>query len=62
MPVVLGADLAAAKAELGLGEHHDAPAFRRLVGERRELRAIGEQLAPTPRRPAGTPTPGGCRA
>ena len=59
---VLAADLAAAEAELRLREHDDAAAFRRLVGERRELRAIGEQLRRDARRPGGTPPPGGCRA
>ena len=46
--VVLAADLAAANAELRLRQHDDAAALRRLVGERGELRAIGEQLRRNP--------------
>ena len=51
VPVVLAADLAAAQAELRLREHDDAAPFRRLVGQRRELRAIGELLERRRRRP-----------
>ena len=36
--------VALAQVEALLGEHDDAAAFRRLVGERRELRGIGELL------------------
>ena len=35
-------DVALAQAELLLGEHDDAAAFRRLVGKRGELRRVGE--------------------
>ena len=37
-------DVALAQAELLLGEHDDAAPFGRLVGERRELRGVGELL------------------
>ena len=41
--VALG-DFALAQAELLLGEHDDAAAFGRLVGERGELRGVGERV------------------
>ena len=38
------AQIALAQLEALLGEHHDAAAFRRLIGQRGELRGIGEFL------------------
>jgi cobalamin biosynthesis protein CobT len=38
-------DFAAAQVELLLGEHDDAAAFGRFVGERGELRGVGEPFA-----------------
>ncbi len=50
------------KPKRRLRQHDDAAALGRLVGERSELRRIGE-VARAPRRaPAGTPSPGGCPA
>ena len=44
-------DVAAAQAVLLLRQHHDRAAFRRLVGQARELRGIGQlALRYTPRR------------
>ena len=55
-------DVALAEAVLLLGQHDDAAALRRLVGERGELRRVGQlPLRPRPA-PGGTASPGGCRA
>jgi hypothetical protein len=56
-------DLALAQVELLLGEHDDAAAFGRLVGQRGELRDVGEFLfALTPVRAGRSRSPGGCPA
>ena len=57
-----GGEVAAAQLELLLRQHDDRAALRRFVGERRELRRIGELLLGRRRAPGGTPTPGGRRA
>ena len=56
------AELALAQAEPLLREHDDRAAFRRLVGERGELRDLGQLALVDARRPAGTRRPAGCRA
>ena len=55
-------DLPLAEAELLLREHDDAAAFGRLVGERGELRRIGELALGDARRRQERRSPGGCRA
>ena len=54
--------LAAADAVLLLGQHDDRPALGRLVGQRRELRGVGQLASLDARQRAGTRWPGGCRA
>ena len=54
--------VALAQVELLLGQHDDAAALRRLVGQRRELRGVGQLLLADARRRRRRPTPGGCRA
>ncbi len=49
-------DVAPAQAELLLGQHDDAAAFGRLVGQRGELGGVGQHPARRRRRPAGTPS------
>ena len=57
-----GLDCAAAQAVLLLGQHDDAAPFGRFVGQRGQLRRLG-QLAPVRRRrPGRTPPPAGCPA
>ena len=53
---------AGAQVELLLGQHHDAAAFGRFVGERAQLRGIGEAFRLDARRGDETPWPCGCRA
>ena len=43
-----GLDVALPQAVLLLGQHHDAPSFRRLVGERSELGRVGQVVSLTP--------------
>ena len=43
--------VALAQLEALLGQHHDAAAFRRLVGQRGELRGVGQLLLGHARRP-----------
>ena len=54
--------VAAADAVFLLGEDDDRAAFRRLVGQRGELRRIGEVALVDAAAAAGTRSPGGCRA
>ena len=56
------AELALAQVEALLREHDDRAALGRLVGERGELRDLGELALLDARAPAGTRPPGGCRA
>ena len=53
---------AAAQIEFFLRQHHDAAAFRRFVGERRELRGIGQSFRFDVRRGHEMRWPCGCRA
>ena len=53
--------LAFADIEALLGQHHDAAALRRFVGQRSQLRDIGQLLLGDARRREEAPPPGGCR-
>ncbi len=55
-------NFAAADAILLLGEHDDAAAFGRFIGQRRELRGVGQFIARPRRERERTQSPGGCRA
>ena len=54
--------VAAAEVEFLLGEHDDGAALRRFVGERGELRRIGELGFRHAAESAGIRSPGDCRA
>ena len=56
------AELAPAQAVALLGEHDDRAALGRLVGQRGQLRGLGQLALARRRPPAGTRSPGGCRA
>ena len=55
-------ELALAQAVVLLREHDDRAALRRLVGEAREQRGVGEVALARRRAAGGTPPPAGCRS
>jgi hypothetical protein len=55
-------DVALAQIEALLGEDDDTAPLRRLVGERGQLRGVGELLFAETPRTGRKPRPGGCPA